>query len=98
MFVSHSTPAVSRPNSRMAENLYKKAVGDGPQAVSATLFWFKTRAQWKETTVQEQHVTHSPVLRIVRHIVSPNRQGDDANSLVPAPVPVRVIDQVVEDR
>jgi len=86
-----------KANSRMAENLYRKAMGDGPQSVTATIFWLKTRAQWKETTVQEQHVTHSPVLRIVRHIVSPNRQGDDA-SLVPAPVPVRLIDQVVEDR
>jgi hypothetical protein len=35
------------------------------------IFWLKTRAQWKETTVREQHVTHSPILRIVRHIVSP---------------------------
>jgi hypothetical protein len=87
-----------KANSRMAENLYRKAMGDGPQSVTATIFWLKTRAQWKETSVQEQHVTHSPVLRIVRHIVSPNRQGDDANSLVPAPLPVRLIDQVVEDR
>jgi hypothetical protein len=87
-----------KANSRMAENLYRKAMGDGPQAVTATIFWLKTRAQWKETTVQEQHVTHGPILRIVRHIVSPKYEGDGATSLVPAPVPVRLIDQVVEDR
>jgi hypothetical protein len=57
-----------KANSRMAENLYKKAMGDGPQAVTATIFWLKTRAQWKETTVQEQHATHGPIPRIVRHI------------------------------
>ena len=87
-----------KANSRMAENLYRKAMGDGPQAVTATIFWLKTRAQWKETTVQEQHVTHGPILRIVRHIVSPKHEGDGATSLVPAPVPVRLIDQVVEVR
>jgi crotonobetainyl-CoA:carnitine CoA-transferase CaiB-like acyl-CoA transferase len=38
-----------KANSRMAENLYKKAMGDGPQAVSATIFWLKTRAQWRES-------------------------------------------------
>jgi len=77
---------------------YKKAMGDGPQAETATIFRLKTRAQWKETTVPEQHVTHGPVLRIVRHIVSPQRQGDDAPSLVPTPLRVRLIDQVVADR
>jgi len=86
-----SSAPTAREHGRMAENLYKKAIGEGPEAMTATIFWLKTRAQWKETAVQEQHVIHSPVLRIVRQIVSPNRQGDDANSLVPAPVPVRFI-------
>ena len=87
-----------KANSRMAENLYKKAMGDGPQSVTATIFWLKTRAQWKETTVQEQHVTHSPVLRIVRHIVTPPSRDNVGSADLPAPVPVRLIDQVVEDR
>ena len=42
-----------KANSKMAENLWRKALGDGPQAVSATIFWLKTRARWKETQVQE---------------------------------------------
>jgi len=42
-----------KANSRMAENLYKKAMGDGPQSVTAAIFWLKTRARWKETTVHE---------------------------------------------
>ncbi len=34
-----------KANSRIAENLYRKAMGDGPQAVTAMIFWLKTRAQ-----------------------------------------------------
>lgn len=42
-----------KANSRIAESLYRKAMGDGAQSVTACIFWLKTRAQWKETTVQE---------------------------------------------
>lgn len=86
-----------KANSRMAENLYKKAMGDGPQSVTATIFWLKTRAQWKETIVQEQTVRHQPILKIVRHIVTPPSR-DNTGSVLPAPVPVRLIEQVIEDR
>ena len=42
-----------KANTRIAESLYRKALGDGPQSVTAAIFWLKTRAHWKETTVQE---------------------------------------------
>jgi hypothetical protein len=88
-----------KANSRIAESLYRKAMGDGPQSVTACIFWLKTRAHWKETTVQEHTGTEGgPILRIVRHIVTPNHNGDAAQPSVPAPVPVRLIEQVVEDR
>jgi len=87
-----------KANSRMAENLYRKAMGDGPQAVTATIFWLKTRAQWKETMVQEQNITHGPVLKIVRHIITPPPRDTTGAVVLPAPVPVRLIEQVVEDR
>jgi len=87
-----------KANSRMAENLYRKAMGDGPQAVSATIFWLKTRAQWKETTVHEQNITQGPVLRIIRHVVSPKPRDGTPSDGLPAPLPVRYIEQVVEDR
>ena len=45
-----------KANSRVAESLYRKATGEGPQSVTAAIFWLKTRAQWKETMVSE--VTH----------------------------------------
>jgi hypothetical protein len=42
-----------KANSKVAESLYRKALGDGSQSVTAAIFWLKTRAQWKETTVTE---------------------------------------------
>ncbi len=42
-----------KANTRIAESLYRKALGDGPQSVTATIFWLKTRAGWRETLVQQ---------------------------------------------
>ena len=42
-----------KANSKVAESLYRKAIGDGAQSVTAAIFWMKTRAGWKETIVQE---------------------------------------------
>lgn len=35
-------------NAKVAESLFKKATGDGPQSVTAAIFWLKTRARWKD--------------------------------------------------
>ncbi len=35
-------------NAKVAESLFRKAMGDGAQSVTAAIFWLKTRAQWKE--------------------------------------------------
>ena len=37
----------------MAENLYRKATGEGREAVIAAIFWLKTRTGWRETSVHE---------------------------------------------
>ena len=42
-----------KANARVAESLYRKALGDGREGVTAAIFWLKTRARWKETHVQE---------------------------------------------
>jgi hypothetical protein len=42
-----------KANSKVAENLYRKATGEGREAVVAAIFWLKTRAGWKETSVHE---------------------------------------------
>jgi hypothetical protein len=38
-----------KANARMAESLYRKAIGEGRESVTAAIFWLKTRARWKET-------------------------------------------------
>lgn len=45
--------ATAKANSKVAESLYKKALGDGPASVTAAIFWMKTRGRWKETHVVE---------------------------------------------
>jgi hypothetical protein len=42
-----------KATTKVAENLYRKATGEGREAVIAAIFWLKTRAGWKETVVQE---------------------------------------------
>lgn len=53
-------------NARVAESLFRKATGDGRQAVTAAIFWLKTRAGWKETSVQElsARVEAPPVIEL----------------------------------
>jgi hypothetical protein len=42
-----------KATAKVAESLFRKATGDGSQSVTAAIVWLKTRAHWKETTVQE---------------------------------------------
>ena len=53
-----------KANAKVAESLYRKAVGDGAQSVTAAIFWLKTRAGWKETVVQENVNRDPPRLNI----------------------------------
>src|SRR5690242_11392933 len=34
---------------KVAESLFRKATGEGPQSVTAAIFWLKTRGGWRET-------------------------------------------------
>src|SRR6478609_2176716 len=43
----------TRANAKVAENLFRKAIGEGRESVTAAIFWLKTRAGWKETAVHE---------------------------------------------
>jgi hypothetical protein len=42
-----------KANARVAESLYRKAIGEGRESVTAAIFWLKTRARWKEVSVHE---------------------------------------------
>jgi hypothetical protein len=39
-----------KANVRVAESLYRKATGEGREAVVAAIFWLKARAGWRETS------------------------------------------------
>ena len=41
--------AAAKANARVAERLYKTALSDGREGVTAAIFWLKTRAGWRET-------------------------------------------------
>jgi len=42
-----------KANAKVAESLFRRATGDGREGVAAAIFWLKTRAGWRETTVHE---------------------------------------------
>src|SRR3989337_240039 len=42
-----------KATAKVAENLYRKATGEGREAVTAAIFWLKTRAGWRETSLHE---------------------------------------------
>jgi predicted transcriptional regulator len=52
----------TKANAKVAENLYRKATGEGREAVIAAIFWLKTRARWKETVVNEVAIRHEDAL------------------------------------
>lgn len=43
----------TKANVKAAENLFRKACGEGRESVTAAIFWLKTRAHWKETVVNQ---------------------------------------------
>jgi hypothetical protein len=57
-----------KATAKVAENLYRRATGEGREAVTAAIFWLKTRAGWKETVVQETEVRH--VVRLPEPVAS----------------------------
>jgi hypothetical protein len=63
----------TKANVKVAENLYRKATGEGRESVTAAIFWLKCRAGWRE--VNRHEIDSRPVVqfdRIERVIVSPD--------------------------
>lgn len=48
-------------NAKVAESLFRRATGDGRQAVTAAIFWLKTRAGWREAARDESGSGDGPV-------------------------------------
>jgi len=44
--------AEAEANAKVAECLFRKATGEGPQSVTAAIFWLKCRAGWREFDVE----------------------------------------------
>ena len=68
----------TKANAKVAENLFRMALGQGREAVTAAIFWLKTRARWKETMVNE--VTHDvadPLNRLMYDIAERGRRVHD---------------------
>jgi hypothetical protein len=70
----------AKANAKVAENLYRKATGDGRESVTAAIFWLKARARWKEVSVNEHSgldgKPFQPITRIERIIISPPTRED----------------------
>ncbi len=81
----------TKANARVAENLFRKASGDGRVSVTAAIFWLKARARWKETTLNEHTgLDGKPIAQVteVRRIIvsAPERiAGSPGSPALPAP-------------
>jgi hypothetical protein len=42
-----------KANAKVAENLFRKATGEGRESVIAAIFWLKARARWTESNAHE---------------------------------------------
>lgn len=59
----------TRANAKVAESLFKKALGEGPSAVSASIFWLKARAGWKEMSrVDLNHGVQDSLAEVLKEI------------------------------
>jgi hypothetical protein len=94
----------TKANAKVAENLYRRATGEGREAVTAAIFWLKTRAGWKESVSHELSGPeggpiavegHSArelakaVLLVLGRAVSEDCSNVRSNSLLPPP-PLRL--------
>jgi hypothetical protein len=70
--------ATAKANSRVAQSLYNKALGDGSSAVTAAIFWLKTRGGWRETNTVN-HVSEDGTMTpqaITRTVIDPRGDAD----------------------
>ena len=60
-----------KATAKVAESLFRKATGEGREAVVAAIFWLKTRAGWKETSVQEHTGEGTVVFKTILETLPP---------------------------
>jgi hypothetical protein len=80
-----------KATAKVAENLYRRATGEGRESVIAAIFWLKTRAGWKETSVTElASRDKEPVTVIMRTIYDPT-PPDEIQLVAPPMIEGRVV-------
>jgi hypothetical protein len=57
----------TKANAKVAENLYRRATGESREAVTAAIFWLKTRAGWRETFAHELSGREGAPIEMVEH-------------------------------
>ena len=55
----------TRANAKVAESLFRKAIGEGRESVTAAIFWLKTRAGWKETSVHQLNGSPEEPIQVI---------------------------------
>jgi hypothetical protein len=84
-----------KANAKVAENLFRKATGDGREAVIAAIFWMKTRAGWKETSVSELAAKGGePLTVVIRKFSMPGIEDGRGPSAGSRPSPAPLIEHV----
>ena len=72
----------AQATSTVANNLYRMATGEGREALTASIFWLKTQAGWKETDVVEinnvsdENEKFSELIKQVRHTRLSQKDSD----------------------
>jgi len=66
-------------NAKVAESLFRKATGDGAQAVTAAICWLKTRARWREpaTDTNMNLSADSSIAGLIARVASDGRKVHD---------------------
>jgi hypothetical protein len=88
LYPSELAGAHIKANARVAESLFRRATGEGREAVTAAIFWLKTRAQWKETVVNEvTHEAGGTVKQLMEQIAANGDRIHDRHPIALAPPP-----------
>ena len=57
----------TKANAKVAENLYRRATSENREAVTAAIFWLKTRAGWRESIAHEVSGPAGAPIEVAEH-------------------------------
>ena len=66
-----------KANAKVAESLFRKALGNTPQAVTAAIFWLKCRAGWRERPEEGEPGKKARAAAAAREAGTGTDWGDD---------------------